>query len=169
MPPKAASKRAAPAAERQSKRAKTSAATPAQPAENAPSLSNSKRWAKVSASRNADDDFRQAVQDVSRANGYICICKPPFIDGNGDDDEEDEESDEETDEDDDEDNTCRAARGDDKPKCDGGEKCPVGQALPQRIMLYHTPLLICMGCTLMRTPYALSTGSDHELLISKDT
>lgn len=130
MPPKAAAKRAAPAAERQSKRAKTFAATPALPAENAPSLSNSKRWAKVSASRNADDDFRLAAQDASRANAYMCICKPPFIDQNGDDDEEDVESDEE-DDDDDVENTAKARHGGDKPKCDDGRKCPVGNPPPK--------------------------------------
>lgn len=155
MPPKAASKRAAPPAERQSKRAKTSVAAPTQPAENAPSPSNSKRWAQVSASRNADDDFRLAVQDASRANAYICICKPPFIDRNGDDDEEDEETDKEDDEDD-EDNTAKAPHGGDKPKCDGGKKCSVGDPLlPQRIRMCRTGFLICMGLSLMTTPYEM--------------
>lgn len=131
MPPKAASKRAAPAPERLSKRAKITAAAPAKVAETAPSLSNQKRWADVSASKNADDDFRLAVQDVSRANAYICVCKPPFIDRDGDEDDEEQESDEEND-DDDEGSTANTARGGDKPKCDGGKECVVGLDPPPK-------------------------------------
>lgn len=127
MPPKAASKRAAPAAERLSKKAKISAAAPLQVAETALSLSNPKRWADVSASKNADDDFRLAVQDVSRANAYICICKPPFIDRDGD---------EESDEEDGEGSTADAPQGGRKPKCDGGKECVVGS----------TPLPRSSGC-----------------------
>lgn len=76
-------------------------------------FSKNKRWAAVSASRTAEDDFKLAVKDVSRAHAYICICKPPFFRGNddGDDDEDDEEE------------ASKANCNGDKAKCDGGEKC----------------------------------------------
>lgn len=113
MPPKAASKRAAPANSESAaaKKTKTAAAVPAVP--------KSKRWAALSASRNADADFKLAVQDVERANSYICICKPYFLRGDDEDDEDDSEDDGE-----DEDAEPKPANGGEQVKCDGGDKCP---------------------------------------------
>lgn len=114
MPPTAGSKRTAPASKAsKAKKPKTS---------EAPALSKSKRWAAVSASRNADDDFRLAVQDVSQANGYICICKPHF--NTYESDEDSESASEDDDEAEPSPVQVQVQVSGDKPKCDGGEKCP---------------------------------------------
>lgn len=117
MPPKATSKRAAPASESKAKRAKTS---------DAPVLPKSKRWAAVSGSRNADDDFRLAVQDVAHANSYICICKPSFIESHStdEDSEADSEDNEDIEDNDEDEDKPEKVADNDKPKCDGGKKCP---------------------------------------------
>lgn len=73
----------------------------------------SDRWSAVSASRNADEDYKLAMRDPELAYSYICMCKPSF----GGDDSEDEfyEPGDGSDGDD--------ADAEPKPKCDGGELC----------------------------------------------
>lgn len=142
--PRAPSKRAAASAaasEPQPKKAKSSGAASGAASEEASSAAastsapapapvpKSKRWSAVSASRNADHDFKVAVQDPERANAFICICPPSFA--NNDEDEEDEDSDddeeddEEDDDDEEEDDDDDAPKSGKKPKqkCDGGETC----------------------------------------------
>lgn len=130
QPKKAKTTKAASSAASTSPSAASSASKPAAPPA-------SKRWSKVSASRNADADFKLAIRDPARANAFMCICKPPFVDGD-DDSDEDEGDDEEDDEDgsdeegsdevnsDDEINgedTPKKSRTPTKPKCDGGKTC----------------------------------------------
>lgn len=132
--PRAPSKRAAASAAsgRQPKKAKSSGAASSTAASTSPAAPapKSKRWSAVSVSRNADDEFRLAVQDPERANDFICICPPPFASGDGDDDDEDDDNDSDDDDDEDEDDDDDADDGDmaqktkeGKQKCDGGETC----------------------------------------------
>ncbi|WDK12505.1 hypothetical protein CGRA01v4_03785 [Colletotrichum graminicola] len=77
----------------------------------AATTSESNRWSAVSASRNADNDYKKALEDTD-AYAYTCRC--PFgakSGGDFDDDDEDEFEDDEDDE------------GHQQPKCDGGETC----------------------------------------------
>lgn len=139
MPPKRAASSTAPGG--QAKRSRTSggaaenaaagaaaagddASTPAAPPP-------SKRWSAVSVSRNVDASFRLAVRDAEKANTYRCVCRPPFVDGNNDDDEWDDMDSEDEDGDDDNNNGDEGAGGEkdkegnkkEKAKCDGGKSC----------------------------------------------
>ncbi|KAK2029699.1 hypothetical protein LX32DRAFT_560149 [Colletotrichum zoysiae] len=73
------------------------------------------RWSAVSASRNADYDYKKAMEDVEDAYTYTCRC--PFGAKSGDLDDEDDDEDEDEDDEDDEGN------GQPKARCDGGETC----------------------------------------------
>lgn len=75
-------------------------------------LAVSKRWSKVSASRNLDAHYIWTRdKDLEKAYTYVCLCTAPF--GRGDD-EEDEEEDEEEEEEEEEDPS---------QWCDGGKTC----------------------------------------------
>ncbi|KAK6362994.1 hypothetical protein TWF730_000442 [Orbilia blumenaviensis] len=95
----------------------------------------SKRWAKVSGSRNLDNDYKLAARNPPR---YICLCTAPHKlgrggedeeEGDGWDDDDDDDDDEEEEEEDDgntyedmgevEVNASARSRG----KCDGGKTC----------------------------------------------
>ena len=82
-------------------------------AANAPAMPipRSKRWAKVSGSANAEDEFQLVLQNPVKAFAFVTMCQPPFPNG---DDSDDDDSDDDGDDDD----------GDDgKKKCDGGKTC----------------------------------------------
>ncbi|KAK1977153.1 hypothetical protein LZ30DRAFT_785095 [Colletotrichum cereale] len=85
----------------------------------------SNRWSAVSASRNADNDYKKAMEDIEHAYAYTCRC--PFGTKSGDlDDDEDEledDFDEYDEEDDDEDNEDGEGNKQPKGKCDGGKTC----------------------------------------------
>lgn len=162
MPPKAASKRAAPAS-----RAGTAA-----------KKSKCDRWAAVSASRNADADFKLAVKNVERANGYICICKPYFLRDDASDDEWEDETDSEVDsEAEDEggvvdlDAQPKPVRDDGQVKCGGGEKCPCQKPASENpnydcIITYagFRKWMTQRSMAAVRNPkfFDMHTWSDHE-------
>src|SRR6185437_14529417 len=107
MPPKRAAKRASANDSSTSKRSKIdgeSGPSPALPNKN-------KRWAAVSASANAEADYRLATGNPVHAYSYICICRPPFEREDDEDEWEDEQSD-------DEDNPQESS-----DRCDGGQSC----------------------------------------------
>jgi hypothetical protein len=92
--------------------------------EYAGNLHESKRWSKVSGSRNVDAEYRwiKKKDGVDKGYEYICICAVPW-DRSEDDDDDEEESDEE---DDDEEDDAEGNGTTKKPKksaCDGGETC----------------------------------------------
>ena len=105
MPPKRAAPSSAAATGSKAKKTKTNSS------DAAPKHSRNKRWAAVSGSANADQEYRDYVSKYpEEAYSYMCICVPDLDTEPGD--EEDEEPDSET----------------DKPtqpstKCDGGKKC----------------------------------------------
>lgn len=83
----------------------------------------SSRWSAVSASRNADENYKFVTNDPARAYAYECLCSIPSVDGGGDDDDDDDDS---------EDGDTREDESDDansKPrtKCDGGRACLCGK------------------------------------------
>jgi len=105
MPPKRANPSTAAGPAGASKKAKPSTAK-ADPKPN-------DRWSAVSASRNADEDYKLAMRDPEVAYSYICMCKLSF----GGDDSEDEFY-SPGDDSDGEDPDAQS-----KSKCDGGESC----------------------------------------------
>ncbi len=68
-------------------------------------IPRNKRWAAVSGSGNADDDFNTVLQNPVKAFSFVCLCRPPFRNGPADD-SDDEDSD-----------------AGDKVTCDGGKTC----------------------------------------------
>lgn len=74
----------------------------------------SKRWSKVSGSRNVDASYKEITKDPAKAYSFICICRLPFgLDD--DDDDDDESSDEEED--------AVADKSKKLAPCDGGKTC----------------------------------------------
>jgi hypothetical protein len=116
MPPK----RGPAAAPSQAKKKRPSTDSTDATATSQPSIPRNKRWAAVSASGNADDEYRLFVHNPVTAYDFVCMCQPPFSNGDDDEDDEDEE-DEEEDEDEDEDE--EAGEKEKKVRCDGGETC----------------------------------------------
>lgn len=116
MPPKRNA--SGPAKAGPAKRSKPSASTTARAAP-----PKSLRWSAVSASRNADASFKDAVQDFDKAYSYLCICQPPFTrddyDPYDDDDDDDDESGSENEDNDGADKEGKKP----KTKCDGGKSC----------------------------------------------
>lgn len=91
----------------------SAAAQPAQPA-----IPRNKRWAAVSASANADMDYRMATQNPLTAYNFVCFCQAPFPNGDDSDDEEEKEE-----EDGDEEGDDAKIASSKRPRCDGGETC----------------------------------------------
>jgi hypothetical protein len=83
-----------------------------------PPIPRSKRWAAVSGSGNVDLEYRKAMWNPLVAYRFVCMCQPPFPNGEDDDEEDEDDDDDEENED---------AEASDKPKkqpsCDGGETC----------------------------------------------
>lgn len=105
MPPKRAAPSSAATTGSKAKKSKLNGSdgVPVQP--------RNKRWAAVSGSANADQEYREFVEkDPVKAYSYICICVPSF--DMKSDDEDEEESD-------------NGADGPAQPstKCDGGKTC----------------------------------------------
>ncbi|CCF47840.1 hypothetical protein CH063_04302 [Colletotrichum higginsianum] len=103
------------------KKTKTTASGASAAANESRWSTKSKRWSAVSASRNADDDYKKAMEDIEYAYTYTCRC--PLGTKGGDPDDEDE--DEEDDYDDEEDDDDEGDEGEKQPKakCDGGKTC----------------------------------------------
>jgi hypothetical protein len=81
----------------------------------------SKRWSKVSSSRNIDAEYKwMRDRDLEKAYSYVCICTAPFA---RDDDDDDEDEDE--DEDEEEEGEEEEGEEEEPPKqrCDGGRTC----------------------------------------------
>ncbi|KAK0388455.1 hypothetical protein NLU13_4699 [Sarocladium strictum] len=71
----------------------------------------SKRWSKVSASKNLDVHYLKSTKDPAKAYSWKTFCKPGGSKDPYDDEEEEDEEEEEG----------TSATG---PSCDGGKKCP---------------------------------------------
>lgn len=113
-----APKRGAAASASRAKKARSSSegtedAATAQPAQ--PSIPRNKRWAVISASANADMDYKMATQNPLTAYNFVCFCQAPFPNGDDSDDEEEED-------DEDEENDAEPTSNK-RPRCDGGETC----------------------------------------------
>ena len=89
---------------------------------------HSKRWSKISGSRNVEASYKEITKDPAEAYSFICICRSPF----GDDDDEDSDDGWDTTDDDGEEegqdtNANKRNETKDKPNkqvpCDGGKKC----------------------------------------------
>ncbi|KDN65805.1 hypothetical protein CSUB01_04988 [Colletotrichum sublineola] len=78
---------------------------------------NSNRWSAVSASRNADSGYKEAMKDIEHAYAYTCRC--PFGTKPGGDLDDEAEFYEDEDEDDEDDQGNKQP----KAKCDGGKTC----------------------------------------------
>ncbi|KAK3305734.1 uncharacterized protein B0T15DRAFT_575016 [Chaetomium strumarium] len=93
-----------------------------------PAITRSKRWAPVSGSANVDYKYKLDTQNPVTAYQFVCLCQPPFSNGDDEDDDEDDEEEEE-DEDADKENGPAEPDGDEqgekekRPKCDGGKTC----------------------------------------------
>lgn len=87
----------------------------------------SKRWSKVSCSRNLDINYKTLTKDPAAAYSYVCMCKLPFSQGLDDDsdesDEDEGDGDEWETEDEDEDPKKSKDKGKPKAKCDSGRTC----------------------------------------------
>ncbi|KAK4119562.1 hypothetical protein N657DRAFT_581472 [Parathielavia appendiculata] len=77
------------------------------------SIPRNKRWAAVSGSANADAEYKMKTSNPLIAYKFVCMCQPPFPNGEDDEDEEDEENE-------DAETSDKSAK---RPKCDGGETC----------------------------------------------
>lgn len=73
--------------------------TGANPSAALPEIPRDPRWSKVSASANADMEFKMITRDPVKAFSWVCLCESRFH--GEDEDEEDEESEEEKDEEED--------------------------------------------------------------------
>lgn len=56
-----------------------------------PEIPRSKRWSKVSATANADMEFKMMTRDPAMAYSWVCLCKKRFQRFEEDADDEDEE------------------------------------------------------------------------------
>ncbi|KAK4133942.1 hypothetical protein BT67DRAFT_381493 [Trichocladium antarcticum] len=117
MPPK----RAPTGASSQAKKSRASTDSTDGPPADLPAIPRNKRWAPVSASGNADDDYKLFVHNPVTAYNFVCMCQPPFLNGD-DDDEDDDDEDDDDEEDEDEDERNGAGTGK-RPRCDGGDTC----------------------------------------------
>ena len=128
MPPKRAAATAAGGARKSRKSGEgtdtSASAASASASEPAPVVPRSKRWAPVSASANADDEYRSMLQNPVKAFEYVLMCQAPFpLGGEDDDDDDDDEDDDEEEGEDEEKATAAGAAGGGKVKCDGGVTC----------------------------------------------
>lgn len=117
MPPKRQSNTSETgAASGATKKTKTTTATDVCEAPNETRWSTkSNRWSAVSASRNADYDYKKAMEDIEDAYTYTCRCAFGTKHADDEDDEEDDE--------DDEDDEGGEDGKQPKAKCDGGKTC----------------------------------------------
>jgi hypothetical protein len=106
MPPK----RGATTASSRAKKSRPS--TDSAQSEQEPDIPRNKRWAKVSGSANAEGDYQFMVRNPMTAYEFVCLCRPPFPNGDDDDDDDDEDHDEEAD--------GEPGR---RASCDGGKTC----------------------------------------------
>ncbi|KAF9881094.1 hypothetical protein CkaCkLH20_01244 [Colletotrichum karsti] len=113
MPPKRKSD-AGDASPDASKKTKTTpeASSSSSSFDNSTRWSSKSRYSAVSNSRNADLDYKKAMEDPEYAFTYVVRC--PF--GSNDEDEEDED-----------DFDSEAEEDEDKPSCDGGKTCLCGK------------------------------------------
>jgi hypothetical protein len=108
-----------------SKKTKTAKLVDAESAVDTYKPPRSQRWAKVSASANAEGDYRMVWKDEKKAYSYITLCKPYYA-TNSDSDSEDENS---GDGDEGEDSTDDGEEGDDDgverlgPRCEKRKRC----------------------------------------------
>ncbi|KAK1995840.1 hypothetical protein LX36DRAFT_659190 [Colletotrichum falcatum] len=121
MPPKRRANAAEAPGTAKKTKTKTTTSDAAAPANETRWSTKNNRWSAVSASRNADNDYKEAHD--SEAYAYTCRCpfgmKPGGDSGDEDDDEDDEDEDDEDDEDGGDDEGDKQPRA----KCDGGETC----------------------------------------------
>jgi hypothetical protein len=87
-----------------------------------PAIPRSKRWAPVSGSANVDYKYKLDTQDPVTAYQFVCLCQPPFSNGD-DEDEDDDEEEEEEEGDKDGDKENEKANREKRPMCDGGKTC----------------------------------------------
>ncbi|KAI1745475.1 hypothetical protein F4680DRAFT_402285 [Xylaria scruposa] len=80
-----------------SKRAKDAAAA-APAAEDTWTPPRGKRWAAVSASANAESDYRMVWKNEEKAYGYITLCRAWYVSASDEEDSDDSEKDEDEDE-----------------------------------------------------------------------
>ncbi|KAI0804956.1 hypothetical protein GGR55DRAFT_308713 [Xylaria sp. FL0064] len=89
----------------------------------------SKRWSAVSASANAEADYRMVWKDEEKAYSYITLCQPFYIDDDDDSDEEEEDDDEsagDVSDKEDEDESEEEGQGDEEEEGEGkrlGPRC----------------------------------------------
>lgn len=91
-----------------------------------PEVPRNKRWSTgISGSANADAEYKYAVMNPVEAYSFVCLCQPPFDNGeDSDDDEDDFETDEDDEEDDEEDGgEDEHAEKKKRVQCDGGKTC----------------------------------------------
>ncbi|KAI1349420.1 hypothetical protein F5Y01DRAFT_187286 [Xylaria sp. FL0043] len=86
MPPKRKSTGSSGRANKKTK----AAPAPAEPEYKPP---RSKRWSAVSASANAEADYRMVWKDEEKAYSYITLCQPFYVDDDGSEDEEEDDDD----------------------------------------------------------------------------
>ncbi|KAI0972850.1 hypothetical protein F4678DRAFT_427145 [Xylaria arbuscula] len=124
MPPK---RKSTGSSGRANKKAKSTAAS-SEPVYKPP---RSKRWSAVSASANAEADYRMVWKDEEKAYSYVTLCSPLYLKSDEEDDEDEDEDDEDSDGDksdeEDEEEEGEEDEGDDStkrlgPRC-GKKRC----------------------------------------------
>ncbi|SPQ26482.1 695b8046-1e8c-4982-a7a8-4e2cd759b51b [Thermothielavioides terrestris] len=89
-----------------------------------PAIPRSKRWSPVSGSANADAHYKLKMQNPVTAYSFVCLCRPPFP--NGEDSDEDDEEDDDEEDGDEEGREVEDGEESAKKKrsvCDGGKTC----------------------------------------------